>query len=1315
MKPLLPAFPAPRRPAGSRVAEGRPAFLHLSRACLRRLAWTGVIAYFVVGLVFLVLRHAVLPQVPAYRGEVAQLLSRALGLPVDIGSLSADWQGLHPRLQMGGVTLRDAAGQAALTLDRVDAEVGWSSLLLMRLRLHRLEIDSPGLSIRRSAEGQLFVAGLPVATGGGESGFTDWLLDQRQVVVRNARVEWSDAQRGAAPLVLEKLDFRLDNRGEHHRFGLRAQPPARLAATLDLRGDLRGRDPARPETWRGELYASLDYADLGAWRAWVDYPLDVSGAGGVRAWLEFGEGRLLGATADFALSNARARLGPELEDIAMTEAAGRLRVRRDKSGLEAGGHRLRLHTRDGLVLAPTDFFLKLTEPRGNMPARGEFVANQLDLEVLSRLAGRLPIDEGLRKRLASLAPAGRVKPLDLKWTRDGDGLGSYAVEARFEGLGIQPLGAWPGFAGMNGRISGNERGGRFELSGRDAALDLPRVFPEPRLQWSELSAEGSWSHPGGALEVALTRASFANRDARGTAAGRYRATPDTPGEIDLKAQLSEAEATAVWRYIPHVAGKAARDWLRQALVGGKAIDTRLVLKGDLAHFPFRASKEGSFRVTSRIRDGQLDYAPGWPRIDGVAGELIFEGPGMTVKAQRGRIGGAELQDVSVVLPDFESDNVLTIRGKAKGATQDFLGFITDSPVARMINHFTDPFRAEGQGNLDLQLVLPLHKMDHSRVKGEFQFARNQLQLDPAMPVLTEAAGRVEFTESQLQVRNASARIFGGDPVSVAGGSRPDGGILLNAQGSLGMAALRKELDLPLLDNLSGSAAWKGSITVMPKGGVEFVLDSGLQGVASSLPEPLAKTAPATLPFRFEMLAAPNGGAGDTLRLSAGSVFQAQFQRRREGGRMVIARGGMALNEPVRMADRGVLVAARAERLDADAWRKALAGKPGAGPAPAAGEGGGGFPLSGLALRAGELRLLGQRLGDVNLRAVMEEGGWQARLSSREASGDILWREQGRGRLQARFRQLSVGGTSDAARAPEGASAADDERLSELPGLDVSAENFVLRGHALGRLDLKAANRGESWRLEQFSIVNPDGSLTGDGTWRPGAREETRLNFRLEVGSVEKMLSRLGYPEAVRRGQGVLDGQLAWKGPPTALHVPSLGGRMKVHVDNGQFTQLEPGVGRLLGVLNLQALPRRITLDFRDVFSEGFAFDRISGSIRLDGGVLRTDDLEIFGPAARVFMHGEADAARETQNLRVKVQPTLSESIAVGSAIATTGAINPALGLAAYLVQKALRDPVEKLFSFEYAVTGGWSDPKVEKLSGLPAASPQPAANSRISP
>jgi uncharacterized protein (TIGR02099 family) len=1285
------------------------ALLHLPRLCAHRLAVLALVAYFVGGLVFLGVRHGVLPNVPAYRAEVAGLLSRSLGRPVEIASLSAEWRGLHPTFRIGGLTVKDAAGRPALTLDRVEAEPAWMSLLLMRLRLNRLEIDSPDLAIRRDADGRLFVAGLAVQADGGEGDFAQWLFDQRRIQIRNARLTWHDALRGADPLVLDKLEFRLDNSGSHHRFGLTAHPPSRLAAALDLRGDLRGSDPARPEDWRGELYAGLDYADLGAWRPWVDYPLPVDGAGGLRVWFEFGAGRVTGVTADFALSNARAQLAKDLEPIPLVRASGRLRFH-DEGGLtEASGRQLSLETADGLSLAPTDFFLALRAKSGATPARGEFVANRLDLGVLSRLAGRLPFDPAFRARLAELAPQGSVAPVNLKWSNDAGRLLSYSVDARFAGLGIEPVGAWPGFSGLSGRVDGNERGGRFNLTGRDAALELPQIFPQPRLALAEISAEGSWSHPDGRLEVSLASANFANRDTRGSAAGRYRATADTPGEIDLQARLSEADARAVWRYMPAVVGASARDWLQHSLVGGKAQDARLVLKGDLAKFPFRNPKDGTFRVTARVADGQLDYAQGWPKIEGISGELLFEGAGMSIKAQRGRIFGAELKDVTAVLPDFEHDAVLTIHGAASGPTQDFLRFVAQSPVGDSINHFTDPFRVEGAGNLGLQLVLPLHRMTDSKVRGEYVFAHNRLQVDPALPVFADAGGRVGFTESQLTVKNGTARVFG-DAVSVAGGTRPDGSVVLSAQGNLSVVALRQELDLPLLDHLSGSAAWKGAVTVPKKGGVEFVLDSNLQGVVSSLPDPLNKSAAGSLPFRFEIGVPPGTGGvtGDVLKLSAGSMFQAQFQRRLERGRALIVRGGIALNEPVRLADKGVLVAATADRLDADAWRKALAGNPERHQRPAdpTGTGEAGFPLSGIALRAGELRMLGQRLADVNLRAVMDDGGWQARLSSREASGDIAWRDQGRGRLQAHFRHLALGSAAKDAAAD--AARPDDERLSELPGLDVTADSFVLRGRQLGRLELKAANRGDLWRLDQLTIANPDGTLSGKGVWRPGAREETRLGFKLDVGNVEKMLARLGYPEAVRRGKGELEGEVVWRGPPTALHIPSLGGKMRVQAESGQFAQLEPGVGRLLGVLSLQALPRRITLDFRDVFSEGFAFDRISGSIQMNQGVLHTDDLEILGPAARVFMSGDADAGRETQNLRVRVQPTLSESVAVGSAIATTGVIHPAVGLAAYLVQKALRDPVEKLFSFEYVVTGGWSDPKVEKISAAPTRAPRRA-------
>ena len=179
--------------------------------------------------------------------------------------------------------------------------------------------------------------------------------------------------------------------------------------------------------------------------------------------------------------------------------------------------------------------------------------------------------------------------------------------------------------------------------------------------------------------------------------------------------------------------------------------------------------------------------------------------------------------------------------------------------------------------------------------------------------------------------------------------------------------------------------------------------------------------------------------------------------------------------------------------------------------------------------------------------------------------------------------------------------------------------------------------------------------------------------------------------------------MRWQGAPTRIDYPSLAGRMDLAAEAGQFNKLEPGVGRLLGILSLQSLPRRITLDFRDVFSEGFAFDGISGSIDVADGVMHTEDLSIRGPAARVRMRGTADVEAETQDLRVAVQPTLSESVAIGAAASL---LNPVAGVLTYLAQKALSDPIEKFFAYEYEIRGTWDDPEVRRL-GAGKSAPVP--------
>ncbi|MDP1716850.1 MAG: AsmA-like C-terminal region-containing protein, partial [Burkholderiales bacterium] len=193
--------------------------------------------------------------------------------------------------------------------------------------------------------------------------------------------------------------------------------------------------------------------------------------------------------------------------------------------------------------------------------------------------------------------------------------------------------------------------------------------------------------------------------------------------------------------------------------------------------------------------------------------------------------------------------------------------------------------------------------------------------------------------------------------------------------------------------------------------------------------------------------------------------------------------------------------------------------------------------------------------------------------------------------------------------------------------------------------------------------------------------------------IGKLLTRLGYPEGVRRGTAKVHGALAWPGSPQDFDYPQLSGNIVLEAAKGQFVKLEPGIGKLLGILSLQALPRRITLDFRDIFSEGFAFDEILGGVNISRGVATANNFRLRGPSANVVMAGDVDLAKETQKLRVKITPSISDAASIAGALIG----GPIAGVAAFLAQKLLKDPLDQMASYEYDVTGTWADPQVKKV------------------
>ncbi|WP_172600075.1 YhdP family protein [Sulfuricystis multivorans] len=1232
-------------------------------------------AYFAAASLILVGRYWLMPEIDRWRPAIEQQISRAIGLPVEIGELSADWPGLHPHLVVGQLRVHDRTGREALLLERVEAEIGWTSLLFLEPRLHRLEIFAPVLEIRRDAAGNLFVAGLPVRAEG-DSRFTAWLLEQYRIVVREARVVWRDELRAAPPLELSHLDFVLHNLGHHHDFALVAVPSGDIAASIDLRGKVSGRSLSDLSGWDGQLYLDAKALDIAAAAPWVTLPLEMTqGRGDVRLWLDLADAQPSGATADLRLADLRVRLQPDLPPLAMTHLDGRLIARRTKEGYAGELRRFRLATVAGIELPVTDASLRLKAAGGG----GELIANRLELDQLVALMAFVPVPQPLRERLEALAPRGRLRNLEVAWQGALETPQSFRIRGDFSELSLAAWKTLPGFGGISGHVDGDHLSGRLTLAGSDARLELPAVFPEPTLALGRLEAEIGWRAKTGATEFLIQRASFSNDDAKGEALGSYRYTGEGPGEIDLTAKLTDAAGSAVWRYLPRVVSKDARDWLKASIRGGRAENTTLRLKGPLAQFPFRGGKGGIFQVRGRFHGVGLDYAPGWPAIDGIDGELLFENERMVIHGQRAAIMGVALSEVRAEIPDLEAlEERLIVTGRAQGDTQRFFDFIEASPVGERIDHFTADMAAQGTGTLDLKLVIPLRHTDKTEVQGRYRFAGNRIEALAGLPAFTEAQGELTFSTERLQAKNLRAR-FLDQPVTIEIATQSGGAVRIAASGGLAANALRRHYGWPALDHLSGETPWRGVLTVK-KTAAELRLESDLRGLASSLPEPLNKPGLEALPLLVEGRLEPQRGQWSA---TLGRVARLVLQRANAPWRGRLSIGEKAVAQASPLPAQGLALAADLARIDADAWRVLV--KDGT-------ENGsdGALAVTAIEVRSPVLRALRRDFHEARLSGTRNMGRWQLMLSSREVQGDLIWEMAGAGRISGHFSRLHLPAIEEAV---ETASESGGDTTRELPALDLAIDSFRVGEKAFGELRLAAENRAGTWQ-GRFELKNDAAKLSGEGRWRPGrAAAETALDFKLDVGNAEKLLQRLKLPDAVRRGEGKLSGDVRWRGSPLSFDLKSLAGSIEVDFGTGQFKKLEPGVGRLLGVLSLQALPRRITLDFRDIFSEGFAFDRIGGAARIARGVMATDELRIQGPAAKVSISGQIDLVTETQQLKVRVQPAIGESLAVGAMLA-----HPVAGAVAWAAQKILKDPLDQIFAYEYAVRGSWSDPQVEKLT-----------------
>ena len=1288
---------------------------------LLRITGTVIVAAVVVFLsLLLAVRYIVFPALDDHRDRIAAALTRELGQPVSMDGITGGWDGWNPRLSIRGFAIRDRARPDAppvLLLPQVDLTIAWTSIAAMKLRLRELSIEKPQLAIRRDKSGRFHVAGFEIDTDTqrDDSRITDWLLNQREIVVRDALVMWNDDLRGAPQLVLDNVMFKLEQSFGRLRFGLTGSPPAMLAAPLELRGEVNASSLRDWSATRGRFYMRLDYADVAHWREWfaVLKPVE-TGEGALRVWFDVAGGRPTNVVADLELTNARMRVTPELPLLDLVFVRGHVTWQHEDGKMVLGTRDLAFRTRSGQELAPVALTVTMSEGSDGAISGGRIEFDRLEVAPLSTLAVHMPFPERWRRDLSALALRGSVSAGKLAWTGPPEAPAKFSASGAFSRFGIAASAGLPGAASVSGNFTFDEARGELKLDSRDMRVSLPRVFAD-ELIFTSASGKVGWTRDNESLRISVEDIRFATPHTSGTANGSWQSRERGPGVIDLRAQIVRGDAHNLYRYLPLTLNNQVRDWLKSSIRQGTATDMRMVLAGDLSDFPFTDAKKGQFLVTFKANGAALDYAPGWPAITDIDGDVRFEGPGLSVNARTARIYGVQLGPVKADIPNLGAQYpALTVQGEASGATTDFLHFVDTSPVGQWIGSFAESAQATGNGKLALKLTLPLGNPEGAKVSGDYQFIANTVRL-PGVPMLTQVNGHLEFAEHGMQSRDLSAEVFGGmAKVSVAA---QEGGVKVNATGTANLATFKSEFDLPMLHRVSGTTEW--SLAAQSRAGASsWVIESNLKGANLEFPAPIGKLPGESVPIRIERHEATGKGLEDSLTIDFRGNLRAIAHRDLTRGAGSVDRALLLLGGAIARggtADRpGIWVRGDIKDFDVDEWLALYAKESASAPAVAA-TGPRSLELNGVDIQAGRIDVFGRVLHDLKVNAVRADTDWRLRVAGRELEGTASWKGPApgvpNGRVTARLSRFVPPGP-DELQPVRSEVDPNARQKNTWPEIDIVADAFITRtGHDIGAFELLAQPVGPDWRIGKLSLVNPAGRLDANGWWRIARdKQATELEVQLTTEDAGAFLDRFGYPVAVRNAPTKISGSLMWAGAPNDFDYPSLSGKLALRTGAGQFTKIDPGIGKLLGVLSLQSLPRRITLDFRDVFSEGFAFDDINGEFRIERGLLQTENLRLEGPAAAVTLTGKIDLANETQQLDVRVKPALSSTFSAGAAVLflANPIVGAAVGAGTLLAQKLMNDPLDQIFSYDYRVTGSWSDPQVARVERKMVSSSPPA-------
>lgn len=1276
---------------------------------LRTLCWTAFSILVITAAILVGVGKLLMPYSDRYKPQLESWLSSEFGYPVRVESFSGQWRAFGPRLTLKGLRIQavsSSPGSDDLLISQAALDLKPLSLLWPGQTFYSFLVIGADLQLVRDVDGKLHLSGLGLnsdavpATGSGKgidepSGLSR-LVGVGELRLENSRLDVLD-EKLSAHLRFSALNGLLQL--TDNQLAIKLESSLTVPADGRVYGGVDAIVKARLDPAGGLQQASwqLAISDLLLVHLYEQLPghplLPRQGKLAAQIWGDWAKGEVRDEARDATLSSqgsveiTNTWLSNGRSDLLLDQLASSFSLHLAHSGnWRLDLHELNIQQGENLAQLPG---LVLARNLSDYPGWW-FGADYLPLQDVLPVARELlavldiPWPESLPQQIS-----GSLVDFDLMLDAQS---GQRWLSGEFRDLAVRDWPKRPSLSGLNGDIRLLAGEGTLSVNAPALQIDWPEMFGYPlQVSLPECQAELIL---GAAWQLALQSCHLFNDDVSAQGDVRIAASPGRPA-VDVNVEILRLDGAKLNPYWPQgIMPEKVTSWLRSNLHEGQVSSGRLQIFGDMDDWPF-SHGEGRFEARAQIENGVLSFVPGWPKLQQLTATAEFIGGGMRVEGHTADFAGVPVASAVARIESFGQPRLM-VEFSGQDQVGKVLTLLQQTPVlpAREVDlsRFSFTGMVTAQGVLDIPLGKTpgeLRLDGNARLsEGSFVDLASETQLDGL-------AGRLDFDQQHLWAENLAAS-YKGKParLDLQAGGDEQWGLQARLKGEFSVLDLLPGFLLQQQDfvkHINGSSEWQAEVLVPTRVAgadlpVMLRVESGLQGVGIDLPAPLFKKDYEIWPLALQY---PLTGDSRLLQLELNQEFSLAAELSASSTvadappEVIRAAVELGQAQPELPASGQVQIGGSASRLDLDAWVELVIDNSGGDNKLA------GLQLDGFAVQADELIFLDRSFADTALRVELANNTIRADFAGADIDGHLLFTlsTTGRNSLNAEFERLALG-------KPLSSGMDTDSNPADLPELHLYAQSFRYAGLEMGETRIEAYPTSSGFHFEKIEANSEELSVRASGDWslqEQGQRSE--FDIMMTAESLGDLLQSLDISSSMVGGQTVLEFDAWWPGSPAAFALARLNGAIEFSVTRGQITNANTGTGKVLGLLSIQSLPRRLALDFRDVFDSGFLFESASGTFQMENGTASTDDVKLSSSAANITLSGSTDLVKKLYDQQMTVMPGVGNTLPVIGAIAA-GPGGAAAGLA---LQGLLHEQLGKATQVQYSITGSWDEPVIEPI------------------